>query len=86
MDENVKSNEIIGRRDPTLYSPKRHLQALIKEFKPSSLGSSITPREHKNRRVFGGVKMSHTLPFYRENEMRRWDKVAEEILRLKKKQ
>lgn len=84
MNENIKSNEIIGRRDPTLYSPLRHLQALAKGRKPASLGSSITPRTHRNRRVFGGVKMSHSLAFYRKNVMRRWDKAAEEIVRLKR--
>lgn len=84
LGENIKSNEIIGRRDPTLYSPLRHLQALAKEREPASLGSSITPRTHQNRRVFGGVKMSHSLAFYRANTLKRWDKAAEKILGLKK--
>ncbi len=84
MGENVKSNEIVGRRDPTLYSPLRHLQALAKDRQPASLGSSITSRTHKNRRVFGGVKMSHSIPSYRESVLRRMDRAAEEMLRLRK--
>lgn len=85
LNESVKSNEIMGVKDPTLYSPSRHREALGKRRGAKTLGSVMTGRPHENRRVFGNIQMSHTIPFYgRKNEMKRWMRAAEALIGLNK--
>ena len=76
LPENVKVNEIAGIYDPLMFSLKRKraLEAQRDAHK-GSLAESIVKQENEKERVFG-VRMSHRIPFYRENEMKRWDVLA----------
>jgi hypothetical protein len=85
VDPTIKANEIIGLSDPLMYSRKRNKEAKRqKEKHGESLGAHTLPRTGENRRVFG-IDMSHTIPFYRENELKRWDRVADILIEMQKK-
>lgn len=78
------ANKIVGMKDPTLYSMKRN-RALAEqnEDHSDSLGAHSIRESNPNQRTFG-VEMSHTIPFFRESEFKRWDRVVEKLQALKK--
>lgn len=85
IDPNLVANKLVGTADPTLYSMERNRKLTKqKEKHPNSLGSHTIRELHPNQRTFG-VHMSHTIPFFRASEFRRWDKVVEKVEGIKEK-
>ncbi len=75
--ENLKANELIGLKDPTMFSFKRSRQAKAKRAEHGeTLAGAMLDRNNPNRRKFG-IQMSHTIPFFRPSEFKRWDRIAE---------
>ena len=79
IDPNLVANKLVGTVDPTLYSMERNRKLTKqKEEHPNSLGSHTIRESHPNQRTFG-VQMSHTIPFFRASEFKRWDKVVGKV-------
>jgi len=72
----IKANEVIGIYDPLMFSFERKIQASKQEMEHGgTLGQNILKPGKDGERIFG-VKMTHRIPFFRDNEFRRWDIVA----------
>ena len=83
LPEKIKVSETVGVYDPLMFSMdrKRQYDRRVTE-RAGSLGANILPSK-KGERIFG-LKMTHRVPFFRNNEFKRWDKLAEIISSLKK--
>ena len=75
----------MGMHDPLMFTFERSKKLREQREKhKDSLGEAIISSEDApNERVFG-TRMSHRIPFYRENEWKRWDAVAQVLRELKK--
>ena len=90
VPDGLKVNEIMGNYDPLLFSFERkqevedHAKKLDTTGLSSSIGAFTLPRREGkgNERVFS-VNMSHRLPFYRENELVRYDNLADKLINLR---
>jgi hypothetical protein len=72
----TKITKIIGLKDITMYTPAVNKMAKQhRNLYEGSLGQNLVPEENKNQRTFS-ADMSHTRPFFRENEFRRMRKAA----------
>lgn len=84
INPNLRANKVVGTLDPTMYSRSRNSRlAEQKKDYSGSLGAHTIREDHPNQRTFG-IKMSHTPPFFRESEFKKWDKIVESIQRLSK--
>lgn len=79
LPKGVRVDIVRGVYDPLMFS-RDNLRASKEQRTqhPNTLGSTIVPSDDSNARTFG-IHMTHRLPFYRDNEMRRWDKVAKTL-------
>lgn len=86
----VNVNKIEGLRDPTTLSLAQLLSDALHKRKEvrtqhgvetsaaKTLGAHVQERGKEGNREFA-VKMSHAIPFFRESEWRRWDRVTDEL-------
>lgn len=89
IPEGLKVNKIVGTADPLMYSRdfNKRAEAHRTEYE-GSIGSNLVPKNNADgvskERTFS-VFMSHTKPYFRENELDRLYKVMECVQALKER-
>lgn len=74
----VRSTEVVGMYDPTMFSTSALERAKTqREEHKGSLGAGLVSDTPEHRKF--SIAMGHTVPFFRENEMRRIAKTANAI-------
>jgi hypothetical protein len=82
IDENLKVTEVRGMYDPLQYSSKFNSDVKTQKAEHSgSLGENLVSTS-ENRRTFA-INQAHTLVFFRENELKRIEKAAASLDKLK---
>ena len=78
IPENLKVTKVVGLYDPLMYSgaPEKEMRKHKKEHE-GSLGASMVSKS-KNQKTFG-IDMHHTMPYFRENELKRLREAAKSL-------
>ncbi len=78
----MKVTKVVGQFDPLLYSHKENMDATEhRNGREGTLGENMR-KTGKHERTFS-IKMTHAMPYFRQNEMKRMRRVAERLKALK---